>query len=119
MPLPADVGEQIASYLVHGRPKSNSRFLFLRLKAPVTGITSKAISTEVKRVLAVSGIKAPNKGAHQFRHYLATEMLRHGASMAEIGEMLRHISPQTTEVYTKVDFVSLIALALPWPGGAK
>src|SRR5712691_5169791 len=61
----------------------------------------------------------PTNGAHQFRHALATEMLHHGASLAEIGEVLRHRNPETTKIYTKVDLDSLRALALPWPGGVR
>jgi site-specific recombinase XerD len=44
-------------------------------------------------------------------------MLRGGASLAEIGEILRHELPSTTEIYTKVDVATLGALALPWQGG--
>lgn len=73
----------------------------------------------VKHALARAGIDSPRKGAHQFRHTLATEMLRRGASLAEIGELLRHRSPQTTAIYAKVDLTSLRTLALPWPGGAQ
>ena len=62
---------------------------------------------------------APTKGAHQFRHGLATQMLRHGASLTEIGEILRHRSPETTTIYAKVDLDALRTLALPWPGGAR
>jgi site-specific recombinase XerD len=64
-------------------------------------------------------VSAPTKGAHQFRHGLATEMLRHGASLTEIGEVLRHRSPETTKIYTKVDLEALRRLALPWPGGGR
>ena len=59
------------------------------------------------------------KGAHLLRHSLATDMLRKGASLDEIGEVLRHKSPDTTAIYAKVDLNSLQALALPWPGGVR
>jgi integrase/recombinase XerD len=118
LPLPADVGAAIASYLRHGRQQSSNRRVFLRARAPLRGFLSQsAIGSLVRHTLARAGLKAPTKGAHQFRHALATEMLRHGASLAEIGEVLRHRSPQTTEIYTKVDLEALRALALPWPGG--
>ncbi len=58
-------------------------------------------------------------GAHQFRHGLATEMLRHGASLSEIGDLLGHRHPQTTTIYAKVDLDALRTLALPWPGGVR
>jgi integrase/recombinase XerD len=67
----------------------------------------------------VKGIDAPTTGAHQFRHGLATEMLRHGASLSEISELLGHRSPETTKIYTKVDLDALRTLALPWPGGVR
>ncbi|MGB2890941.1 MAG: site-specific integrase [Candidatus Acidiferrales bacterium] len=120
LPLPADVGSAIATYLRRGRPRSNSRRVFLRTKAPIRGLCGSAsIAYVVQRNLAYAGIQAPTNGAHQFRHALATEMLHHGASLAEIGEVLRHRNPETTKIYTKVDLDSLRALALPWPGGVR
>ena len=73
----------------------------------------------VRHALERAGIDSPRKGAHQFRHALACQMLKQGASLSEIGELLRHRSPQTTVIYAKVDFDSLAALALSWPGGAR
>ena len=120
LPLPADVGAATAAYLRYGRPPSSSRRVFLRAKAPIRGLLGpQAISSLVRHNLARASIQAPTHGAHQFRHALATEMLRHGASLTEIGEVLRHRSPQTTMIYTKVDIESLRALALPWPGGGR
>jgi integrase/recombinase XerD len=120
LPLPSDVGEAIADYLRNGRPRSLSRCVFLRERAPSNGFRGhEAIGAVVKYALARAGINSPRKGAHQFRHGLACRMLRQGASLAEIGELLRHRSPQTTAIYAKVDIASLAALALPWPGGAK
>ena len=119
LPLPTDVGAAIAAYLQHGRPRSSSRRVFLRAKAPIRGfLDQQAVGSLVRNTLAHAGVKSPTKGAHQFRHALATEMLSHGASLTEIGEVLRHRSPQTTMIYTKVDIEALRTLALPWPGGA-
>jgi len=120
LPLPADVGAAITAYLRHGRPRSNSRHVFPRTRAPIRSLLgSQAIASLVRHNLARAGIQAPTYGAHQFRYALATEMLHHGASLAEIGEVLRHRSPETTKIYTKVDLDSLRALALPWPGGVR
>src|SRR5262249_59264514 len=69
--------------------------------------------------LEAGRIDAPHKGAHLFRHSLATGMLGQGASLAEIGELLGHRSPKTTTIYAKVDLGSLRTLALPWPGGER
>jgi site-specific recombinase XerD len=118
--LSSEVGAAIAAYLRHGRPPSISRRVFLRIKAPIRGFLGpEAISSLVGHTLARARIKTPSKGAHQFRHALATQMLRHGASLAEIGEVLRHRSPQTTTIYAKVDLDALRPLALPWPGGVR
>jgi site-specific recombinase XerD len=58
-------------------------------------------------------------GAHLFRHTLAVDLLRNGASLEEIGDLLSHRSPNTTALYAKVDVDSLRSIALPWPGGAQ
>lgn len=120
LPLPADVGEAISSYLKHGRQRSMNRSLFLRAIEPAVPLTnSQSVGLIAKKALARGGINCRRKGAHLFRHTLATEMLHHGASLAEIGEVLRHRNPQTTSIYAKVDLPSLRKLALPWPGGAR
>lgn len=120
LPLPTDVGEAIAAYLQHGRPNAPDRHLFLRACAPIRGLKNGiAVSSIVAHALRRAGIDTARTGAHQFRHALATQMLRRGASLIEIGELLRHRSPQTTAIYARVDLVALRALALPWPGGAR
>jgi site-specific recombinase XerD len=120
LPLSAEVGKAIVSYLRQGRPRSTSRRVFLRIKAPIRGFLDQgAIGSIVRHNIARAGIDSPSKGAHQFRHALAVQMLRHGASLTEIGEVLRHRSPQTTTIYAKVDLEALRPLALPWPGGVR
>jgi len=120
LPLPIDVGEAIAAYLQFGRPVSASRHVFLRARAPIRGFTvADAVGLVVRRAFARAGIDSPRRGAHQFRHALACKMLREGASLFEIGEILRHRSPQTTAIYAKVDLESLRPLAFPWPGGMR
>lgn len=120
LPMPQDVGEALADYLCHGRPACASRRVFVRLRAPQRGFaTSAAISSLVARALAHAGLDPAHKGAHLLRHTVATQMLRQGASLAEIGELLRHRCQQTTMIYAKVDLDLLSPLALPWPGGAS
>jgi len=120
LPLPNEVGDAIVAYLQDGRTRSASRRVFLRAKAPARGFLGpSAVGCIVRHALLRAGIAAPTTGAHQFRHGLATHMLREGASLAEIGEVLGHRSPQTTQIYTKVDVEALRTLALPWPGGAR
>ena len=120
LPLSADVGKAIAAYLRRGRPRSTSRRVFLRTKAPIDGFRgSSSLGCVVRRSLKRAGVDAPTTGAHQFRHGLATEMLRQGASLNEIGEVLGHHHPQTTTIYAKVALKALRTLALPWPGDAR
>jgi site-specific recombinase XerD len=120
MPLPADVGEAIADYLQKGRPRSTSRSVFLRSVAPVRELQrQEAIGSIVAHALARAGVDTPHKGAHQFRHRLACDLLRQGASLAEIGELLRHRHPETTAIYAKVDIAALRTLGLSWPGGVQ
>ena len=121
MPLPADVGEAIAAYLRTGRPPSTDRHLFLRARAPLRGLLhgSDGIGSIVRNALERAGIDAPHKGAHQFRHALAVRMLQGGASLPEIGEVLRHRDPVSTSIYAKVDVAALRSLAPPWPGSAS
>jgi len=120
LPLPNDVGKAIAEYLQYGRPASASRRVFLRGKAPIRSFLGpSAIGSLVRNALKRAGITAPTNGAHQFRHALATQLLRHGASLTEIGELLGHRRPQTTKIYAKVDQDALRLLALPWPGGVQ
>ncbi len=120
LPLPAEVGAAIAAYLRSGRPHSTSRRVFLRAKAPIRGLVGPGgVGSIVRHSLKRAGINAPTTGAHQFRHGLATEMLRQGASLSEIGDVLGHRHPQTTKIYAKVDIKALRTLALPWPGGVR
>jgi site-specific recombinase XerD len=120
LPLPTDVGEALALYLRHGRPSCASRKVFIRDKAPLREFTgSQSICAVVRSALNRAGVESARKGAHLFRHSLATSMIRQGASLDEIGELLRHRSPNTTAIYAKVDLLALRPLALPWPGGAR
>jgi integrase/recombinase XerD len=117
LPLPREVGQAMATYLRQGRPQDcSTRRFFIRRKAPRRGFASSvAVCTIVRRALERAGISSPRKGAHLLRHSLATEMLRKGSSLAEIGEILRHRSVDTTAMYAKVDLTALQALAQPWP----
>ena len=119
-PLPHEVGEAIADYLHHGRPCSNSRRIFLRVRAPIGGFCGPSgVGSVIRHALERAGIDAPTRGAHQFRHGLSTEMMRQGASLSEIGDVLGHRHPDTTRTYAKIDLDALRPLALPWPGGAR
>jgi site-specific recombinase XerD len=117
LPLPVDVGEAVVSYL-RRRPRCECRALFLRITAPREGLNRSTVGTIVREACTRAGL--PRVGAHRLRHTAATEMLRAGASLAEIGLVLRHREQKTTAQYAKVDRKALRALARPWPslGGA-
>ena len=120
LPLPQDVGEALVAYLRDGRPCCTTRRLFVRVQAPHRGFTdSTAIRDIVRRAFARAGIDPPFKGSHALRHSLATGMLRNGASLEDIGQILRHRHPETTQIYAKVDHAALRTLAPAWPGGAS
>jgi integrase len=114
LPLPHDVGEALADYLYCARPRGFGRTVFLRAQAPVGGLSGDAVSEVVVRACRRVGI-APAR-AHRLRHTIATQMLRSGAGLGEIGQVLRHQSLDVTAVYAKVDRQALSRLALPWPG---
>ena len=120
LPLPADVGVALAGYLHSDRPRCSSRRVFLSHRAPIRGFAHTiTVSSIVRRTLIRARIDSGRTGAHLFRHTLAVDLLRNGASLDEIGDLLGHRSPNTTALYAKVDVVALRTLALPWPGGAR
>ena len=121
MPMPPDVGATVVASLRDGRPTSSCRRLFLRALAPKVGFASGcAITMIAKTALARAGIRGyAQQGAHIFRHSLATELLRSGATLSEIGQLLRHESHDTTRIYAKVDIEALRTLSLPWQGGVQ
>jgi site-specific recombinase XerD len=120
LPLPTDVGEAFLEYLRHARSPCSSRRFFIRMHAPYRGFASSAaICNVVERALTRAGLNPDLKGAHLLRHSLATRMLNAGASLEEIGEILRHCHPQTTQIYAKVNVGALRALAPVWPSGVS
>lgn len=120
LPMPHDVGEALAVYLHKARPPCSCRHVFVRAQAPRQGFASgTAIAGIVRRALGRAGLNPPCQGAHALRHALATQLLRDGASLAEIGEVLRHRRQRTTMIYAKVDLISLRPLAASWPGGVQ
>ncbi|RWD66352.1 MAG: integrase [Mesorhizobium sp.] len=120
LPLPVEVGSAIAEYLQRGRPRSDCRHLFLRANAPVRELGSQtSIGSIVVAAIARAGVRPLHRGAHQFRHALACEMLRQGANLTEIGSLLRHQHQKTTSIYAKVDLAALRSLSLTWPGVAR
>jgi site-specific recombinase XerD len=118
LPLPADVGQAIVSYLDRGRPAttSTSREVFMTVLAPHRALTRGAVTEVVARAAERAGLGRIY--AHRLRHTAATGMLRGGGSLVEIGQVLRHHRPRTTMIYARVDTEALRTLARPWLGGA-
>jgi site-specific recombinase XerD len=117
LPLLKDVGVALANTIKQDR-RGSSRHVFVAAKAPRTGfVDAQAVTYAFSQALKRAEIDAPVRGvgSHVLRHSLATTMLRSGASLAEIGEVLRHQSPNTTTIYAKVDLDGLRMLAQPWP----
>ena len=120
MPLLSEVGTAISDYLQNARPKTDSRSVFVRTLAPHTRFASSAaVSMIATSALTRTGLDLRRAGAHVFRHSLATNLLQSGASLSEIGQVLRHKDHDTTRIYAKVDLDALCALAMPWPGAER
>jgi integrase len=117
LPLPAEVGQAIACYLRRGRPPSARREVFLQARAPFAPIAAGTVSSTVRRACRRAGVA--EVGAHRLRHTVACEMVAAGVPLAEIAQVLRHHSLQTTALYGRVDLDRLRALAAPWPGSVQ
>ncbi|WP_324199160.1 site-specific integrase [Nocardia amamiensis] len=117
LPLPVDVGEAIVAYLTDGRPASTGRAIFCTVRAPYRPLTAAALRQVMGRACRRASL--PRAGAHRLRHSLATDMLRAGASLPQVGQVLRHRSALSTAIYAKVDENALRPLARPWPTGAQ
>jgi len=117
LPLLLDIGEALTLYLREDRGTCASRRVFLREIAPCCGLAgSAAIGDIVRLAFARAGIERTTRGAaHLLRHSLATQMIRQGASLAQIAEVLRHRNENTTAIYAKVSCEALRTVARPWP----
>jgi integrase len=114
LPLPVDVGEALVSYL-RRRGQSECRAVFLTFRAPIKALSRVTVCGVVRSAGVRAGL--PPVGAHRLRHTAAIAMLREGASLVEIAQVLRHREIKTTATYARVDRTKLRALAMPWPGG--
>jgi len=116
LPLTQEVGDAVLSYLQSGRPPVQTEALFVRLTTPIQSFAdSSAISGIASAAIRRAGIKLTRGGSHILRHSAATEMLRQGVSLQEIGSVLRHQSFDTTFHYAKVDRTLLRLVVQPWP----
>jgi integrase/recombinase XerD len=117
LPLPVEVGEALAAYLTGGRPRCDAPTVFCTARAPYRRLSPAAVRAIMGHACRRAGLD--RVGAHRLRHSLATEMLRAGASLPEVGQVLRHRSQLATSVYAKVDDNALRVLARVWPGGER
>ena len=114
LPLPADVGKALEAYVRGGRPKELRGALFRSVLAPHGALAGPTVTGVVYRACERAGVD--RAGAHRLRHSAATQMLRRGASLTDIAQVLRHVHIETTTIYAKVDRIALAELARPWPG---
>jgi site-specific recombinase XerD len=117
LPLTEEVGWALVAYLQDGRPRTDTNVLFVRSRAPFRAFAShSAVSAIVAHAMRRAGVVCQSRGAaHVLRHSVATSMLRQGASLQDIADVLRHRSIETTQIYAKVDVTSLRQIAQPWP----
>jgi site-specific recombinase XerD len=116
LPLPAPVGRALVDYLRRGRPHTDDRHMFVRHQLPVgQPLSSSAVTAAVRLAFTRARLTVPFKGAHVLRHTAATRMVRAGASLKQVADVLRHRSLETTAIYAKVDLATLTEVALPWP----
>ncbi len=114
LPLPVDVGEAIVAYLRDGRPhRTLDGAVFVRMLAPYRALSRDGVSMVVTKAARRAGLG--QVGAHRLRHTAASEMLRAGAGLPEIGQVLGHRAAATTAIYAKVDRDGLRQIARPWP----
>ena len=116
LPLTAEVAESIADFVLRGRPETPERLVFVRLRPPIgLGFNSALVRGVIRRAAARAGLESIVTGTHILRHTAASRMLRHGASIKEVADVLRHRSLDTTAIYTKVDLPRLATVAMAWP----
>jgi integrase/recombinase XerD len=115
LPLTQEVGDAVVEYLRRGRPPVPDTHLFVGMQAPWGALRVSSVSAIVARAIARAGVETPFRGAHVLRHSAATEMLRQGATLQQVGAVLRHRYLDTTAHYAKVDVQRLRDIALPWP----
>jgi integrase/recombinase XerD len=118
LPLPHDVGEAIVEYLRHGRPVSaQDRAVFMRVRAPHHHLSPGGVTYVVEAAAVRAGLGQIH--AHRLRHTAASELLRAGATLPEVGQVLRHRHARSTAIYAKVDREALRDIARPWPGAIR
>jgi integrase len=117
LPLPSDIGDALVAHLRYRGRRPGQQRVFLTVHAPIQPLEASGVRTIVRNACRRAGIE--HVPAHQLRHALASDLLREGASMIAIGQVLRHKSLESTAIYAKVDLQRLRQAARPWPGAAR
>jgi site-specific recombinase XerD len=115
MPLFEELGKALIMYIKHGRPDTSSSRIFITLKPPVRPLTTNGLRSMFRFTLKRIGLKPKIKGTHLLRHTFAMQLLEQGATLLEIGKILKHKDIHTTAIYARVNFSKLKKIALPWP----
>jgi len=116
LPLTEEIGSAIIEYLRYGRPNVSNRVVFLRHNAPFEPF---GFNNNLHQIITTyrqrAGIKLPDqcrRGMNALRHSLASRLLEAGAPLQDISNVMGHLSPETTRLYTKIDIDSLRKIAL-------
>jgi len=117
LPLTQELGDALAGYFLNERPEFEGPHFFIKSNAPRGPISARVVSSVVSRAVERTGIDAPSRGSHLLRHSAASAMLAHGASLEQIGSILRHVNVETTAIYAKIDSGLLRQVVPAWPAG--
>ena len=116
LPLHERVRRAINDYIRRDRPPTPDRHLFVRHRVPVgTAVSREVVRAVIRRAYAVVPGCEHLTGTHILRHTTASRLLRAGADLKRIADILGHRSIDTTAIYTKIDEDRLAAVAMPWP----
>lgn len=120
LPLPSDVGTILTDYIQHERPRGPYREVFLAASTPHQPLANAMTATGIaRRFLERIGLHGRRLGTHCFRHTAASQMVRNGAALKDVADVLGHRSLRSTSLYIKLDEAALASVALPWPGGER
>jgi len=114
-PLTPAVGDALLKYIREGRPATEARRVFLSLATPFHPLSGRSIYNVVSRAFRLSGVASPHRGSHAIRHAWATRAFAQGHCLKTVADLLGHRSIESTRIYTKVDYMQLRQVGLPWP----
>ena len=119
LPLPADVGEALVARLRSRPPTCSPDVIFATALPPYRQLSGRSVTSVAQRALRRASVTVPRRGAHVFRHTIASQMVRRDVPMKIVADLLGHARLRTTAIYAKLDREALATIALPWPGGAR